>query len=63
MRAAAVRQLLGNLALLYYVISTDPGSLLWCAALIGLGGVLYVVEQIFGSKGTGRRTPTTTEGA
>ncbi len=54
--------LVGNVVLLYYVISTDPGSLLWCAALIGLGGVLYVVEQVFGSKGTASRTPTS-EGA
>lgn len=49
--------LIGNLVLLYYVISTDPGSLLWCAALIGLGGVLYVVESLVGSKGTRNRTP------
>jgi amino acid transporter len=60
--ALLVLGLIGNLVLLYYVISTDPSSLLWCAALIGLGGVLYVLEKIFGSKGTGTRTPTS-EGA
>ncbi|GAA1478412.1 APC family permease [Nocardioides aestuarii] len=48
--------LLGNLVLLGYVIYTDPGSLWWCLGLIGLGGVLYVVESLFGSKGTGRRS-------
>jgi amino acid transporter len=42
--------LIGNVVLLYYVISTDPASLLWCAALIGLGVVLYVLEQLFGSR-------------
>lgn len=42
--------LVGNLALLYYVISTDPTSLLWCAALIAVGGVLFVLEQIFGTR-------------
>jgi amino acid transporter len=42
--------LVGNLALLYYVISTDPGSLIWCAALIAVGGVLFVLEQLFGSR-------------
>ena len=42
--------LVGNLTLLYYVISTDPASLIWCAALVGLGGVLFVLEQVFGSK-------------
>ena len=48
--------LVGNLVLLYYVISTDPGSLIWCAALIAIGGVLFVAEQIFGSPSTrGRR--------
>jgi amino acid transporter len=51
--------LIGNLTLLYYVISTDPASLLWCAALLALGGVLYVLEQVFGNKGTGDQTPPT----
>ena len=42
--------LVGNLVLLYYVISTDPSSLLWCAGLVGLGAMLYVVEYFFGTK-------------
>jgi amino acid transporter len=42
--------LVGNLAILYYVIYDDPKSLLWCAALLAVGGVLYVAEKLFGSK-------------
>jgi amino acid transporter len=42
--------LVGNLVLLYYVISTDPTSLLWCAGLVGLGLLLYVIEKFFGSR-------------
>ena len=42
--------LVGNLAILYYVIYDDPTSLLWCAALLAVGGVLYVAEKLFGSK-------------
>ena len=40
----------GNLVLLYYVISTDPSSLLWCAGLVALGAMLYVIEYFFGTK-------------
>ena len=42
--------LVGNLAILYYAIYDDPTSLLWCAALLAVGGVLYVAEKLFGSK-------------
>ena len=42
--------LVGNLAILYYVIYDDPKSLLWCAALLAVGGVLYVAEKLFGNK-------------
>jgi hypothetical protein len=51
--------LVGNLVLLGYVVYTDPSSLWWCAALIGLGGVLYVIESIFGSR---TRPPGTQQG-
>ena len=44
--------LLGNLAILYYAVYDDPTSLIWCAALLGIGGVLYVAEKLFGSTGT-----------
>ena len=47
--------LVGNLVLLYYVISTDPTSLLWCAGLVGLGALLYVIEYFFGTRKTGGR--------
>ena len=43
--------------LLYYVISTDPTSLLWCAGLVGLGMLLYVIEYFFGY----RKRPATAE--
>jgi amino acid transporter len=40
--------LVANLALLVYVVQDDPFSLVWCAALVGVGLVLYVVEKAFG---------------
>ena len=49
--------LVGNLAILYYVIYDDPASLLWCAGLLAVGGVLYLAEHLFGSRGTGSKTP------
>ncbi len=49
--------LLGNLAILYYVIDDDPASLLWCAALLAVGGVLFLAEHLFGSRGTGSTAP------
>ncbi len=42
--------LVGNVVLLVYVIATDPTSLIWCAGLVGLGGLLYVAEAMFGSR-------------
>lgn len=42
--------LVGNVVLLYYVISTDPGSLIWCAGLVAVGLVLFVVEAVFGRR-------------
>jgi amino acid transporter len=42
--------LVGNLAILYYAIYDDPNSLIWCAALLAVGGVLYVAEKAFGKK-------------
>lgn len=53
--------LLGNVVLLYYVISTDPGSLLWCAGLVAVGLLLFVAEVTFGKRdrppGVERGTP------
>jgi len=42
--------LLGNLMLLGYVVIDDPGSLGWCASLLGVGVVLFVLEYLFGSR-------------
>jgi amino acid transporter len=42
--------LVGNLAILGYAIKDDPTSLIWCAALLAVGGVLFLVEYSMGSK-------------
>ncbi|HXH77047.1 APC family permease [Nocardioides sp.] len=42
--------LVGNLAILFWVVYDDPASLLWCAALLAVGGLLYVAEKLFGSR-------------
>jgi len=44
--------LVGNLAILYYAIYDDPTSLIWCAGLLAVGGVLYLAEKLLGSEGT-----------
>ncbi|MCY7400109.1 MAG: APC family permease [Nocardioides sp.] len=49
--------LVGNLAILYYAIYDDPASLLWCAGLLAVGGVLFLAEHFFGSRGTGSTAP------
>ena len=50
--------LVGNVLLLGYVVYDDPASLIWCAGLIGLGFVLFLIEYVRGSQnrpsGTGR---------
>jgi amino acid transporter len=42
--------LLGNALLLYYVIDDDPTSLLWCGALLAVGGILFAIEYFAGSR-------------
>ena len=42
--------LVGNVAILGWSVYDDPASLLWCAALVGVGVVLFVVERAFGSR-------------
>jgi APA family basic amino acid/polyamine antiporter len=37
--------IVGNVGLLGYTVATDPTSLLYCAALLGLGLLLYVAEK------------------
>jgi amino acid transporter len=49
--------LIGNLAILGFTVFDDPASLLWCAALLAIGGVLFLAEHFFGDKGTADRTP------
>ncbi|EAP99313.1 putative transporter [Janibacter sp. HTCC2649] len=43
--------IVGNILLLGYVVIDDPGSLIWCAGLLALGGALFVAELIFGRPG------------
>jgi amino acid transporter len=56
--------LLGNLAILGFAVYDDPSSLIWCAALIALGVVLFLVEYTFGTRnrppGTRRGDPEVT---
>ncbi|GGO76279.1 APC family permease [Nocardioides deserti] len=40
--------IVGNALLLGYVVWDDPKSLLWCAALLALGGVLFLARMISG---------------
>jgi amino acid transporter len=42
--------ILGNIVLLIYVVVDDPMSLLWCAGLLAVGGVLFALEHFFGSR-------------
>ncbi|MDR6175825.1 amino acid transporter [Nocardioides zeae] len=49
----------GNAALLVYVVVDDPTSLLWCAGLLALGLLLYVAERAFGRRGETRPPPGT----
>jgi len=42
--------LLGNLAILGFSIYDDPSSLLWCAGLVAVGVVLFLVEYAAGSR-------------
>lgn len=49
--------LIGNVAILGFTVYDDPSSLVWCAGLLAIGGVLFVAERLFGSTGTGERAP------
>ena len=53
--------LLGNLAILGWTVYDDPTSLIWCAGLVGVGVVLFLLEYLFGSRsgrsGAGRGDP------
>jgi amino acid transporter len=49
--------LVGNLAILGFTIYDDPFSLVWCAGLLAVGGVLFLAEYFFGSTGTADTAP------
>jgi amino acid transporter len=55
--------LVGNLAILGFSVYDDPSSLLWCAGLLAVGVVLFLIERAFGSRnrpqGAGRGASTT----
>ena len=57
--------IVGNLVLLVYVVYDDPASLLWCAGLLALGGLLFVAEYFLGTRdrapGAERGTPASTD--
>lgn len=42
--------LVGNLAILGFSIYDDPTSLIWCAGLVAVGVVLFVVEYFLGGR-------------
>jgi amino acid transporter len=42
--------IVGNFLLLAYVVVDDPFSLVWCAGLLAVGGLLFVLEQLFGHR-------------
>jgi amino acid transporter len=58
--------LLGNIAILGYVIYDDPTSLYWCAGLVAVGVVLFLIEYLFGKRnrppGAERGDPTSAQG-
>jgi amino acid transporter len=51
--------LVGNLAILGWSVYDDPTSLLWCAGLIGVGVVLFLLEYFFGSRSSSAAGTTT----
>lgn len=56
--------LVGNLLIFGWTVYDDPTSLLWCAGLLAVGVVLFVVEYLFGRQDrpsdTGRGDPAAT---
>lgn len=53
-RALLATGVVANVLILGYVIYDDPGSLLYCAGLLGVGVVLFIAERLLGGG-----TPTT----
>jgi amino acid transporter len=54
-----VAGLVGNLAILGFAVYDDPSSLIWCAGLIAIGVVLFLIEYAVGSR---NRSPGTRRG-
>lgn len=44
--------IIGNSVVLIYVVYDDPGALVYCAALLGIGLLLFLAEHLFGSRTT-----------
>jgi len=42
--------LVGNLAIFGWSVYDDPTSLIWCAGLLAVGVVLFLVEYLFGKR-------------
>lgn len=42
--------LVGNVAIFVWTVYDDPTSLLWCAGLVAVGVVLFVIEYFFGTQ-------------
>ena len=49
--------LVGNAVLLGYVVVDDPASVVWCAGLLAVGGVLFVVEHLHRRRRDGTSDP------
>lgn len=45
--------IVANIGLLVYTVATDPTSLLYCAALLGLGLALYAAERVWTKRSGG----------
>lgn len=54
--------LLGNAALLVYVVVDDWTSLVWCAGLLALGVALYLAERLFGGRTAPPGAPSAKDG-
>ncbi|NYG60193.1 amino acid transporter [Nocardioides daedukensis] len=52
--ALLVLGVLGNAVLLVYVVYDDPSSLIYCAALLGVGLVLFLAEMFWGRRDRSR---------
>jgi amino acid transporter len=48
--ALLVLGVIGNAVLLFYVVYDDPSSLIYCAALLGVGLVLFLAEWLWGRR-------------